>query len=67
MEGKMEWLEKLKEERRLETPDSAEIDARIQAEGGGYEVHQMTDEEGNILDEPVLVAAGDAKGSYTLA
>ncbi len=54
----MEWLEKLAERRRAKSATYAEAEARIEAEGGAYEVELVGDGNGNPLLSPVLVADG---------
>ena len=63
----MEMLEEESARRRKEDPDFARIEAEIEAEGGGYEVHVMTDGSGKRLPEPILIAAGDENGPYEIA
>ena len=62
----MDWLEQLAAERREKDPSYAEVEARIEAENGGYEVELVGDASGHPLSSPVLVAAGDANGVYRL-
>ena len=62
----MDWLEELAAERRVQDPLFAEVEARIEAEDGGYEVELVADASGRPLSSPVLVAAGDAQGVFHL-
>ena len=48
----MDWLERLAAERRATDPDYAEIEARIEAEDGGYEVELVGDASGTPLVPP---------------
>ena len=60
----MDWLEELAERRRAQSDTYAETEARIEAEGGGYEIDLVGDGDGNPVISPVLVAAGDASGVF---
>ena len=62
----MDWLEELAEQRRLRSATYVDAESRIEAEDGGYEVELVGDGAGNPLVSPVLVAAGDANGTYHL-
>lgn len=62
----MDWLEELADRRRAQSPDYAAEEAKIEAEGSGYEVELVGDSEAKPLSSPVLVAAGDERGTYHL-
>jgi hypothetical protein len=60
----MGWLDELAKQRRFRSTTYADAELRIEAEDGGYEVELVGDGAGNPLVSPVLVAAGDSKGTY---
>ncbi len=63
----MDWLEDLAERRRKLNSEYAEVEAQIEADDGGYEIELVTDETGAPLTSPILVAAGNSKGSFHIA